>query len=60
MRVVLLDQNGSTYAPEMVPVGTMLPVANFITKTPAGEVVQVVQLDPSRQPQGIWNMQALG
>lgn len=60
MRTVVMDPGGQVYDESMVPVGTMLPVQSYITKTPAGEVVQIVVLDPSRSPQGIWNMAALG
>lgn len=60
MRVVLMDPNGSVYDAGMVPLGTMLPVKHYVTKTPEGEVVLVAQLDTERAPQGVWNVTALG
>lgn len=59
MRTVVMDPNGQVYEPAMIPTGTMLPVASYITKAPSGEVVLVAVLDPARQPMPIWNMVAL-
>lgn len=60
MRTVVMDPGGNVVDEQMIPLGTMLPTKSYITRTPAGEVVQVLQIDPEHQPQGVWNMMALG
>jgi hypothetical protein len=60
MRTVLMDTNGAVLDPSLMPVGTMYPVKHYITKTPAGEPVLVAQVDPTRDPQTVWDMARLG
>jgi hypothetical protein len=60
MRVVLMDPDGAVFDPTVLPVGTMVPVKHYVTKTPAGEPVLVAMIDPTQPTQSVWNMTALG
>lgn len=60
MREIVLDPNGNVLDPSMLLLGQMLPIRTFITRAPSGEVVQILLVDGTQPPQGLWNMSVFG
>lgn len=60
MRIVVLDPNQQPLNEFAIPMGTLLPVSYFVTRTMNGEPVLVAKVDPSREPESFWNMAVLG